>query len=638
MPAPASSSVSVVIPCYNVETCVADAVASALAQTHAPLEVICVDDGSTDGTTAVLAGLAAEHPEVVRVVEGAHRGAPAARNAGLAAAGGTFVQFLDADDLLSPPKLAHQVKLAEAQQADIVAASYWRHLIGKDPWLRPVEPGEVWLSLIKGRLGITSANLWRRAAVNAAGGWNEAWKSSQEYEMMFRMLKGGARLAFDEEPLTTLREWPGSVSSWHKPDVRERHVRLRVEVLEYLLAHEGVSESLRREALDAVFFRLRRLYSLSPEAARRFHRQVIPRGYVPPRELYSSPAYGLAYRLFGFHAVEQLRARLRRPPIVVLKEQSEAEPSPPPPEAHPLVSVVIPCYNVETCVADAVASALAQTHAPLEVICVDDGSTDGTTAVLAGLAAEHPEVVRVVEGAHRGAPAARNAGLAAAGGTFVQFLDADDVILPEKIERQVALAQGARADIVAGAFLRCYDDGREVLREVGEDPWVSLVWSQLGVTSANLFRRSAVEAVGGWREGQHSSQEYELMFRMMKDGSRVIFDRTVHMRKGIRDDSISGPYDAPVRESYLALCTDVLEHLRAEGSLTPEQEQRVLDSIFVKVRNLYPLDAEAALRHHRRAVPWRYLPGDGTGTGLPFTLTYKLFGLRAAERLRTLAP
>ncbi|MEM8598292.1 MAG: glycosyltransferase family A protein [Bacteroidota bacterium] len=306
----------------------------------------------------------------------------------------------------------------------------------------------------------------------------------------------------------------------------------------------------------------------------------------------------------------------------------------PAPATDPLVSVVIPCYNVRDYVEATVASVLAQTYERIEIICVDDGSADGTPEMLRRLEAEHPERIRVLEGPHSGAPAARNAGFAEAKGTFVQFLDADDLLVPTKTERHVALAQETEADIVAGTFLRCYDDGREVLREAGEETWTALVWSQMGVTSANLFRREAVEAVGGWREGQHSSQEYELMFRILKRGGAVAFDDEVVMRKGIRDDSISGPYDAPVRESYLALCADVFAYLQEQGTLTPAQEQTILDSIFVKVRNLYPLDPGAAMRHHRRAVPPGYTPGPKTGTGALFSFVYKLFGLRAAERLR----
>ena len=283
-------------------------------------------------------------------------------------------------------------------------------------------------------------------------------------------------------------------------------------------------------------------------------------------------------------------------------------------------------------------SALGQTHTPLDVVCVDDGSTDGTLDVLRALKAAYPNRLRVVEGPHRGAPAARNAGLAAARGEFVQFLDSDDVLLPEKIDRQVVLAQESHADLVAGAFHRYYQSGKYNERRVGDDPWIALVWSEMGVTSANLWRRSAVDAVSGWREGQHSSQEYELMFRMLQNGARVTFDETALTEKRDREGSISSAYDAPVRESYLRLCVDVLEYLGAVGELTRERERRILDSIFLKVRTLYPYDREAALRYFRRAVPWTYLPSPGSESSVPFVLASKVIGLDLAERIRTLKP
>ena len=160
----------------------------------------------------------------------------------------------------------------------------------------------------------------------------------------------------------------------------------------------------------------------------------------------------------------------------------------------------------------------------------------------------------------------------------------------------------------------------------------------MGVTSSDLWRRSAVLSVGGWKEGQHSSQEYELMFRMLRNGARVAFDHRVLTEKIHREGSISAAYDAPVRESYLRLCIDVLEHLEAAGTLTRLRKQRILDSIFLKVRTLYPYDREAALRYYRRAIPWTFLPSPGSENSLPFVLLSKAIGLDLAQRLRTLKP
>ncbi|MEM8598293.1 MAG: glycosyltransferase family 2 protein [Bacteroidota bacterium] len=319
---PGTPTVSVVIPCYNVADFVEDAVDSALEQTHPPLEIICVDDGSKDETRAVLDRLRAANPDQVRVIEGPHSGAPAARNAGLYAATGTFVQFLDADDLLKPTKLEHHVGRAGETGADIIAASYHRHLVDKGPWLRPVEVGDPWISLINGRAGITSANLWRREAVLEAGAWNEAQRSSQEYELMFRMLKRGAHLAFDETPLAVLQDRPDSVSNWRDPSVRERHIQLRADIVDYLQEQRLLSGTRRDAVLGAVFYQIRKLYPLSPDTARAYHDRIIPRGYVPPSGGKNSALYVLTYRLLGFAAAEKVRELLGRRPALTLKPSS----------------------------------------------------------------------------------------------------------------------------------------------------------------------------------------------------------------------------------------------------------------------------------------------------------------------------
>src|SRR6186713_1391152 len=98
------------------------------------------------------------------------------------------------------------------------------------------------------------------------------------------------------------------------------------------------------------------------------------------------------------------------------------------------VSVIIPAYNAEPFIRDSVSSALAQTHRDLEVIVVNDGSTDGTKDRLR----EFGDRIRVHEQANKGLPGARNAGAGLSTGSWIAFLDADDLWMPEKIERQLA--------------------------------------------------------------------------------------------------------------------------------------------------------------------------------------------------------
>lgn len=126
----------------------------------------------------------------------------------------------------------------------------------------------------------------------------------------------------------------------------------------------------------------------------------------------------------------------------------------------PVVSVVVPAFNAEETLADCVGSARRQTLADIEVIVVDDASTDGTLALARRLASEDPRV-KVVSAEHNRGPAgARNLGLAAAAGEWIALLDADDAFEPERLARLVALARRHDADLLADNLLLEEGSGR----------------------------------------------------------------------------------------------------------------------------------------------------------------------------------
>ena len=303
-PTGSAPTVSVVVPCYNVAPWVERAVGSALAQTAPPLEVICVDDGSTDGTLGVLRALEAGHPERVRVLTGPNGGAPAARNRGLAEARGAYVQFLDADDELGADKLSAQVAIAEREGADLVAGAYRRVAKGEEDH-KAVEHGNPWVQLLRGQLGITSSNLWQRSAVEAVGGWTEGLKSSQETDLMSRMLAAGATVALDPVRRTTIHAREGSIGFDFSGSVRERHARVRVETLGRASSELGNLDL--REAQTAVLRSLRMLYQHNPERAVELHEQALPNGFDLRASGANTWPYVLVYRTVGFAAAEKLR-------------------------------------------------------------------------------------------------------------------------------------------------------------------------------------------------------------------------------------------------------------------------------------------------------------------------------------------
>jgi glycosyltransferase involved in cell wall biosynthesis len=119
----------------------------------------------------------------------------------------------------------------------------------------------------------------------------------------------------------------------------------------------------------------------------------------------------------------------------------------------PLVSIIIPAYNSAGWVSDAVECSLAQTHTTCEIIVVDDGSTDATGELLER---KYGPRIRLIRQENRGLAGARNTGLARARGDYIQFLDADDLLHPEKIERQLAqLAAATRPALAISDYVLC---------------------------------------------------------------------------------------------------------------------------------------------------------------------------------------
>ena len=191
-----------------------------------------------------------------------------------------------------------------------------------------------------------------------------------------------------------------------------------------------------------------------------------------------------------------------------------------------LVSIVVPCHNCERFIERCVRSVVAQSHGEWELLLVDNNSTDGTLGILRRLEASRPDRIHVFIEARQGACAARNTGLKHAHGRWIQFLDADDELLPEKLAEQLKLLDD-EVCFVAGDYI--YKTAKaKVITRSRNDPFCGLIASNLGITSANLFTRRNLDAVGGWNEGLSSSQEYDLMFRLMKLNPHVVLDRRLH--------------------------------------------------------------------------------------------------------------
>lgn len=184
-------------------------------------------------------------------------------------------------------------------------------------------------------------------------------------------------------------------------------------------------------------------------------------------------------------------------------------------ERAPLVSVVIPCWNGEAYLAEAISSALDQDHPRMEVIVVDDGSSDRSLEI-----ARSFERVVAIPQANAGVSAARNAGLARARGEYILFLDADDRLLPGAIAAHLrGFATGADISMVYGGN-RIIDSRGEVIG-LNPQPARRFSWREVlfGVTptpSQSMFRRDALEAVGAFNRAVSLGEDFDLYMRLTK--------------------------------------------------------------------------------------------------------------------------
>ena len=187
----------------------------------------------------------------------------------------------------------------------------------------------------------------------------------------------------------------------------------------------------------------------------------------------------------------------------------------------PRVSVLIPCHNNEAFVAEAIESALGQTYSNIEVIVVDDGSTDQSLQVIKS----YRDQIKWHTGPNRGACAARNTAFFQSQGEFIQFLDADDILLPEKIEKQMpALLSGVADVVVCKGTL--FGDGRPerpikkpTPDPAGIDPVEYVLKYPIG-TERPLYRRSFVEKVQSYRESLPRAQDWDFNVRVAAAGAR----------------------------------------------------------------------------------------------------------------------
>jgi glycosyltransferase involved in cell wall biosynthesis len=312
---------------------------------------------------------------------------------------------------------------------------------------------------------------------------------------------------------------------------------------------------------------------------------------------------------------------------------------------EPLVSILIPAFNAQQWIADTLRSAVAQTWPRREIIVVNDGSTDQT---LAAARRFESEGVRVVTQKNRGAAAARNAAFSLSQGDYIQWLDADDLLSPGKIARQVAVqGECSRRTVLSSAW------GRFIYRKNRAEFVPTSLWSDLSPcewlvrqmeeniymqTATWLVSREVTEAAGPWDTRLLGDDDGEYFSRVLlaSDGTRFVPEAKVYYRMaGSNSLSYIGTSDKKREAQWLSMKL----HIQCVRSL--EDSLRVREACVTYLQNwmtnFYPerpdifeeavqLAQELGGRLDAPPLSWKYSP------------IRSIFGWESARRAQILLP
>lgn len=263
----------------------------------------------------------------------------------------------------------------------------------------------------------------------------------------------------------------------------------------------------------------------------------------------------------------------------------------------PLVSILIPTYNRAKLLPEAVESCLAQTYSNIEIVIVDDGSTDNTCElVTAKIRSEWAGKVVYHQKLNGGTSSAKNLGVDVAAGAYIQFLDSDDALRPEKISQQMAAiaADGNWADCcVCYGRLGDLSAGWEAAQRIGELYQDVHTYIQrqcersvhIMHTEAPLWRREFLKGGAGWREDLTVAEEWEYYIRLLTRSPRIVnvFDELFWVRTH-QGDQLSKSFSALKHAlSFYRATRSVAELLRP----TKDWTQPVRAGLLLRARTTY---------------------------------------------------
>lgn len=307
---------------------------------------------------------------------------------------------------------------------------------------------------------------------------------------------------------------------------------------------------------------------------------------------------------------------------------------------NPKVSILIPCYNAEQWIYQAIESAINQTYPHKEIIVIDDGSTDGSLEIIKSFG----DKIRWETGTNRGGNATRNRLLKLSIGEWIQYLDADDYLLPDKIKKQISfLNQNLNAEVIYSPHIT-EDIGEQGIVHTSpeltkyletHDLWLLAIRWHLPQTGGMLFHKQALIDIDGWREDLRHCQDYDLYVRLLKANKRfVYFNEAGAVYRWWCSGTVTHRNTFEMYRDRLGIQQMIENYLSSTGQLTEVKQDAINQARFEYARRIYLFDKKWAIQIAssiknqnssfepcKNIAPWLY------------RLTYKIIGFVGSEYL-----
>lgn len=305
---------------------------------------------------------------------------------------------------------------------------------------------------------------------------------------------------------------------------------------------------------------------------------------------------------------------------------------------NPKVSILIPCYNAEKWIAYAIQSALEQSYVNKEVVVVDDGSKDGSLEIIKSFGNK----VRYETGPNKGGNVARNLLLELSEGEWLQYLDADDYLLPSKIENQINALE-EETDVLFSPSVLEFNEANTIIQKVlpipqPHDPFTLLARWYLPQTGSPLWRKKSILDVGGWKEDQPVCQEHELYLRLLMGGKKfTYFPKAESVYRQWSETTLWKKNQSFTRRHRLVIEDKLEKYLLENNLMTKDRQWAINMARFETARKEWQTDPHEAT-NIIASISTRYgkfLP-EGDSAPLKYKLAFALFGFSRAEKLAKL--